>query len=99
MNDLLCRALFEEQTKALTSEYTTRLGWILHKREYPHLDVSFLGDDRKATRFFLLCDNWNETPPSIQLQSMEGVPLRSFDGYVKVGQQFNQSTHQITGLP
>ncbi|TLM62279.1 MAG: hypothetical protein FDZ69_13185 [Deltaproteobacteria bacterium] len=95
MHELVSRALFTEQTKGI--ERVARLrGWTIYCIEYPAIDVGFIGES-KDIRVRMLCCDWDEMPPSIELLSLAGERLST----IRTGPDsvFNNSAHPVTGYP
>jgi len=99
MNRDLSEALFKDQTK-FCSDTTLLLvrSWRVVSASYPSLEVEFFADGRFPIRVKLLCDEWDELPPSIDLLDQNDVPLPRFPQ----GQGhsvFNNSAHPRTQRP
>ncbi len=94
MHELLSRSLFEKEAEVIARLADLR-GWTVFDTQYPIVDLGFSGEDRPDLRVRMICDNWNEIPPSVQLLSMDGGPL------VKLPRDpsgiFNNGPHSVTG--
>ena len=93
------KALFEEQTRGLNTKLAKSRGWTIHKVEFPIIDCEFSEDGWQGLRILMECSEWDERPPSIELQSPDGNTLP--EGMVPVGSThvFNKSRHQNTQRP
>lgn len=97
MHELASKMLFEADTKGFNDLLIKLRGWKSFKIEYPIVDIGFLADNRKSVRVRMICDNWNEVPPSIQLLSIEGEFLSTIPK--DPAGIFNGSSHPITNRP
>jgi hypothetical protein len=75
----------------------TYYDWTIIEANYPVLDILFNHASAAPLRLRLLCDDWDEIPPSIQLLSKDGQPLPTAPP--NVGQVFNPGAHPATGRP
>ena len=96
MNETASKALFDAEVEAIPQELLDLRGWTINLKEYPTLDVSFVQGSRTG-RVKMICDNWNELPPSIVFLDSEGRELSTMGrdpaGVINVG------PHPITGRP
>lgn len=97
MHEAASKAIFDSQVEKLSERLFKLRGWILHSNTYPVLDVSFQSDSRIPLRVRLVCDNWNEWPPSIQLLSIEGNTLSTIKR--DPAGIFHKGPHPITRRP
>jgi hypothetical protein len=97
MHEAASRALFEEEVAKFRPELLETRGWTLFSAQYPVLDVGFSARDGARLRLRLLCDDWNERPPSVVFLDWEGSPLSSIDR--DPSGVFNNSPHPITRKP
>ena len=97
MHEAASRALFEEEVAKLGQELLESRGWTLFAKEFPVLDVGFSAQDGARLRLRLLCDDWNERPPSVQFIDSEGRPLAVIER--DPAGVFNNSPHPSTGRP
>ncbi len=97
MHELAAKALFEAQTNGFNEQLFRLRGWKLYKIEYPVIDIGFIMDSREDLRVKMQCDNWDEDPPSIQLQTMTGELLQ----HIKRDPTgiLNDSRHPSTNFP
>ncbi len=95
MHELVSRTLFVEQTKGLERIAKIR-GWTIFQLEYPLIDVGFSGTN-KDIRIRMLCNDWNELAPSIDLLTFSGNYLATLQ--TDPGGVFNNSPHTTTGRP
>lgn len=97
MHEAVSRALFEEEVAKLRPELFSARGWILFSKEYPSLDVGFSASNGAQLRLRLLCQDWNDRPPSVEFLDWQGQPLaviqRDPSGV------FNNSPHPQTRKP
>ena len=76
MNNALSRALFESEVNALNSARLLELrNWAINEMAFPVLDITFCKPSRNSFRVRLLCNEWNERPPSIEFLSAAGTYL------------------------
>jgi hypothetical protein len=99
VNATAARALFESAVSPLDERLLAARGWVIHAREYPLLDISFLGGARQELRLRLNCSDWNDTPPSVDLVSPEGDTLKSLPTLRQGSSFFNAGPHPKTGRP
>lgn len=103
MHPLASKALFQAQVEHITEKLAAARGWLIHKIEYPSVDLTFTADLRTALRLLANCEDWNSEPPSFKLLSATGVPLKSSPAPAEISPNrtgvFNTSTHPATGLP
>jgi len=93
MHPAASRALFDAAVATLTPRLVEERGWQLITAEYPTLDVIFRGPPRTPLRVRLMCTDWNELPPSIELLNEDGTYPPAIAGG---GGQFNLSAHPMT---
>ena len=91
MHEALAKANFERDIVLLSRVFLQNRGWTLNEANFPVLDVTFVSNI--SVRLRLLCDEWNELPPSVQLLKPDGgeweVGLR--------GPAFHQDKHPSLG--
>jgi len=95
MLELLSRTLFDKDIRGLERISANR-GWTVFDTSYPVLDVGFTGHN-KDMRIRMICDNWNELPPSVELLSLKGEYLKTVNR--DPAGVFNNSIHAMTGRP
>lgn len=95
MLELLSRNLFEKEIGGIVRIAPLR-GWTVFDTSYPIIDMGFTGHN-KNIRIRMVCDNWNELPPSIELLDMDGKYLASIRR--DPAGVFNDSAHARTGRP
>jgi len=94
-HEAIARPLFEADVAALTDPAAERLQLVVHTKQWPVLDVTVAHS--KPLRLRFTCDSWNTLAPSIQLQAIDGTPLRALPpGMSGI---FNPGPHPTTGLP
>ena len=97
MHEVVARALFEEEVSKLGPEVMSLRDWALFCKEFPILDIGFSAQDGARIRLKLVCDHWNERPPSVQFLDWEGRPLSAIER--DPAGVFNNSPHPNTGKP
>lgn len=99
MHEAASKALFDAEVEKLTPRLIRLRNWTLHSTTYPVLDVSFRSDSdrRSPLRIRLICEDWNDQPPSIQFLSLEGELLSAIKR--DPAGIFNESAHPLTGRP
>jgi hypothetical protein len=75
MHPAAAKQIFEADVATLSPALAQRRGWVFHSLEFPLVDCSFAAAGRTSLRLRLTCDNWNESPPSITLHSIDGSLL------------------------
>lgn len=95
MHELVSRALFEDQLKGLVRIAGMR-EWTIFTIEFPIIDVGFTATN-KEIRIRMVCTDWNEMPPSIELLAHSGQYLP----HIRTDPKgiFNNSQHPFTGRP
>jgi hypothetical protein len=97
MHEAASRALFDEEVAKLGPELLNARGWIVLKREYPTLEIEFSANDGARLRLRLVCNDWNERPPSVVFIDAQGQVLSSI--VRDPAGVFNNSAHPSTGKP
>lgn len=97
MHPAAVQALFEEEAKHLGPALCARRGWTMHRIDFPVINCSFNASGRTSLRLTLTCDNWNELPPSIRLETPSGEPLRVL--LPNPTGVFHAGPHHVTNLP
>lgn len=97
MHEAACRRLFDDAVAGLTHELCSTRGWTLVTSTFPILEVGFEAPGRTPFRVRLICDDWNELPPSVLLLDGSGAPLTTLPS--SPGTPFNGSAHPTTGRP
>lgn len=97
MHVAVSRRMFAEDTAHLTTKFATVRGWTLHEVEFPMIDCCFAGPGKRAIRLRLLCEDWNDEPPSIEILDPDGSPLST--PLLDPHSVFNQGPHPATGRP
>ena len=97
MHPLAARALFDKDTRYLSSALLKRRRWVLHSIEFPMLDCSFTAPQRTTLRLRLQCDDWNDLPPAVSLHAVDGTLLSSLAS--NPTGVFNSSPHPATNRP
>lgn len=97
MNRALSQALFEREANALNSARLLELrNWMINGITFPVIDITFSQPDRNSFRVRLLCNDWNEQPPSVELLSADGSYLEKLPSGSGV---LNSGLHGNTGRP
>lgn len=97
MLEALSRALFEEEVEKFSTELLESRGWTLFTRQFPTLEVGFSAADGARLRLRLLCDDWNDRPPSVEFRDWEGRALTAIER--DPASVFNNSAHPTTRKP
>jgi Predicted metal binding domain len=99
MNEAASKELFDQDVGKITDKLLATRGWKLYSREFPVLDVGFQLAGRTEMRVRLVAQNWNDSPPFVELLDSEGrylAPANIPRGPTSV---FNQNIHPATGRP
>jgi hypothetical protein len=104
MHELICQELFRSQTEHFTTRLAASRDWAIHQVTYPVIDVTFTAPGRTSLRVRAMCDGWNGQPPSFDLLTAAGVPLRvtqppPIEIFPNPTGVFNCSPHPNTGRP
>jgi hypothetical protein len=95
VNTEASQALFEEQTTQFSGELLELRKWRMVQHSCPILDVCFEQPGRTAMRVRMMCDDWNELPPSVTLLAEDGTALPAAPtGPTGI---FHQGPHPLTG--
>jgi len=94
MHPAAAKALFEQGGVTLTPELAQRRQWVLHSLAYPLIDCSFTATGRATLRVRLMCDEWNDLPPSITLHAADGSLLNQ--ALTNPTGVFHPSPHPVT---
>src|SRR5689334_22906599 len=97
MHPAASKALFDAEAKHLSPALCERRGWVMHTLEYPLINVSYTAPNRTPLRLSFTCDNWNDLPPSIRLESPDGTPLTQIAP--NPTGVFHAGPHNVTNLP
>jgi len=97
MLEALCRAAFERDMKRLDRRATEKYGWTIVSATYPLFDLIFNHTIAAPLRLRLLCTDWDELPPFIELLDATGSYLKGAPP--NAGGVFNASSHPSTGRP
>jgi hypothetical protein len=97
MHEVLSRALFDEEVKRLCPELFESRGWTLFAASHPVLDVGFSSSGGATFRVKLLCDDWNDLPPSAQFCDSQGNLLSAIER--DPTGVYNNSPHPVTRRP
>jgi len=97
MNSLVAQEIFADEIQALTPELFSLRGWHLFAKAFPVIDIGFKAADQVRMRIRMVCGQYNDEPPSIELLSPEGEFLQSVQQ--DPAGIFNSSVHPSTGRP
>lgn len=97
MHEAASRALFSDEIEKLSAGLLESRSWTLFGKQYPVLDVGFSSGGGSRLRLRLLCEDWNDRPPSVQFLDWEGRVLSSIQR--DPAGVFNNSPHPATGKP
>lgn len=95
MNEQLSKASFEREVAMLTEAWAAALKVRVNSKDYPIVDLTFM--HAVPLRLKLVCDNWPELPPSVELMDELGRHLKP--DALSRGGIFNSSAHPSTGRP
>ncbi len=99
MNSELSEEIFKIQTKFCSDATLLSVrSWKIVTLSFPRMEVEFSSNGRPPIIIKMLCDEWDDLPPSIDLLDQTGTPLAKFPQ----GQGhsvFNNSLHPITKRP
>jgi hypothetical protein len=99
VNAAVARAMFEEAVLPLEGRLLEVRGWQIHSRAWPLLDVSFRSPTQQELRVRLTCDDWNDSPPSVDLLAPDGQMLTTLAAQKPGSSIFNAGAHPRTGRP
>jgi hypothetical protein len=100
VHELASRTLFEQERRGFTAEVAAARGWEFLKVEYPIIDVLFSAPGRTPLRLRMVCDDWNEKPPSFELLAADGTPHASpWPPGGNPTSVFHPGQHEKTGRP
>src|SRR5260370_9892843 len=104
MHPLASHGLFGTQVEHISAKLADLRGWLIHKLEYPYVDLTFTADHRTPLRLYANCAEWNSEPPSFKLLSAAGATLQPTNPPpAEISPNctgvFNASPHPATGLP
>jgi Predicted metal binding domain len=91
------RQQFEQEVAAVPPRLFESRGWTLHNATYPLVDISFTAPGRKTLRLHLMCDDWNDRPPSVALCEPDGRALARVPTDPR--SVINAGPHPATGRP
>ena len=97
MHRLVAKQLFDSDLAAVSGHLAETRRWIIHQLEFPILDCEFTNTLKPHLRLRFHCDDWNTLPPSIELLTSNGEPLKEAPG--RSTSVFNHSAHPVTGKP
>ena len=97
MLEQLSRAKFEGDVGRLSARTVAHRSWTVVSAQYPIFDVIFGHSSAAPLRIRMVCDQWNDLPPSIELLAADGQYLAAAPP--NVGSIFNGSAHPSTGRP
>ena len=97
MHPLAVKALFDQEVEHFTPALARRRGWVLPSIAFPVIDCSFTASGRTTLRVRLLCDDWNDLPPSVGLHAADGSLLGALPP--NPTGVFHQGPHPVTQRP
>lgn len=97
MLEALSRANFDRDLALIDRRVATGRGWRIVATEFPVLDVVFNHSTATALRLRLICSDWNELPPSIELLDLSGDYLTRKPRNTDT--QFHPGAHPQTNRP
>lgn len=93
----LSKAAFDRDVGRIDPRSVRMRDWTIIEADYPVLDVLFGHASAPPLRLRLVCDDWDEIPPSIQLLDKDGQFLTTAPP--NIGNVFNPGGHPTTGRP
>ena len=99
MNPVAARALFDSAVTRLDARTLASRGWAVHCKTFPLLDLSFRSTELQELRVRLRCDDWNDSPPSVELLAPGGDLLAALPAQRPGSSIFNPGRHPSTDRP
>lgn len=101
MNSVAAKVLFDAAVAGISGRLLESRGWTMHSRVWPTLDLSFRHPERQELRVRMNCDDWNDTPPSVDLLAPDGHFLTALPTQRPGATSpiFNGSAHHLTTRP
>lgn len=93
MHVALAKKRFNKDVGVLTPTFLSTKNWHCNAKEFPTLDVTFLG--KHPVRLRLTCEQWDEVAPSIEILNADGTPYTDS----LPGGAYNPGPHEKTGKP
>lgn len=93
----LSKAAFDRDVGRIDPRSVQMRDWRIIEADHPVLDVLFGHASAAPLRLRLVCDDWDEIPPSIQLLDKDGNFLTTAPP--NGGNVFNPGGHPATGRP
>lgn len=97
MLEALARANFERDIARIHPRAIAEREWTIVEARYPILDLVFNHSTAKPLRLKLICTDWDDLPPSIELLDASGAYLQAKPP--GTGNQFHPGGHPKTGRP
>lgn len=97
MLEALSRAAFDRDVGRIDARSARIYDWTIVTASYPVLDGIFNHASAAPLRLRLICTDWDELPPSIELLDKDGKYLTAAPP--NVGSVFNAGPHPNTGSP
>ena len=72
MHELISKRLFDEAVSNLGESLLRLRDWNVNSGVYPILDITFGASGVSPFRLRLVCDDWNDQPPSIEFLTPDG---------------------------
>jgi hypothetical protein len=95
--EALSRAAFDRDVGRIDARAAKMYDWKIFEATYPVLDVLFNHASAAPLRLRLMCTDWDELPPAVELLDAEGRHLATAPP--NVGGVFNPGGHPSTGRP
>ena len=99
MNAIGAKAIFDAAMEHFSPRILASRGWVVHSCEFPTLDLSFREPVRQELRLRLTFDDWNDSPPSVDLLMPDGSFWTNLPPMNAGANIFNTSGHPRTGRP
>ena len=97
MHPQAAKILFDEDVGRWPPDIAAKRAWVVHRVEYPVIDVEFTGPGRTPLRLRFDAANWDDEPPKIALLNSVGDYLTSAPA--TPSSIFNGGPHALTGRP
>jgi len=91
------KLLFDDEVGRWPPDLAASRGWVLHNTTFPVIDCEFTRAGRTPIRVRLVCTDWDDQPPSVELLNSAGQFLQSLTP--NPTGVFNGSAHAVTGRP
>lgn len=91
----LSKAEFDRDVGRLDDRTAEKYGWRVISSTFPIFDVVFKHERAQPVRLRLICEDWDDLPPSIEILNEDGTYATKVPPHA--GSVFNPSEHPSTG--